>query len=117
MKFMILSVALMLGVISASAQRMQMSPAERAERLKDSLGLSAGQMKGVVQIYEEMDQQRKDLFSSGPTDRQSRMDAMRSIMDKGDTKIKALLTPAQKLKYEAMIKQRQERRFQRSRGD
>jgi len=101
----------------AHAQRMQMTAEQRTQRLKDSLGLSEDQAASVLKIYQDMDQQRKDLFSSESSDRDSRMQAMRSLMEKTDTKIEALLTPDQKTKYDAMKQQRQQMRPRRSQTD
>jgi len=101
------------SVSSALAQRRQFSPEERAKRLKDSLALNDDQVAKVVKIYQDVDQQRKDLFSAGSDDRQARMQAMRSLMDTTDVKIEALLTDTQKTKYEDMKKQRQERGMRR----
>jgi protein CpxP len=100
----------------ARAQRMQMTAEQRTQRLKDSLNLSEDQTASVLKIYQEMDQQRKELFSSDSSDRESRMQAMRSMMEKTDEKIEALLTPEQKTKYDVMKQQRQQRP-QRSRTD
>ena len=96
---------LLLGAGQANAQRMQMTPEQRTQRLKDSLALSDDQVKGIVKIYEDVDKQRKDL----PGDRQKRMEVMRALMDSSDVKIEAILTAPQEEKYEAIKKQRQER--------
>ena len=104
---------LMLASSSALAQRMQLSPEQRAKALKDSLTLSDEQLAKVVKIYQDADQKRKDAFSSGSDDRQARMQAMRSIMDTTDVKIEALLSDTQKSKYDDMKKQRQERGMRR----
>lgn len=103
----------MLASSSALAQRMQFSPEQRAKALKDSLALNDEQLAKVIKIYQETDQKRKEMFSSGSEDRQARMQAMRSLMDTTDVKIEGLLTDTQKSKYEDMKKQRQERGMRR----
>ncbi len=107
------------GMLASQAmgQGMRLSAEERTKALKDSLSLTAVQADSVLKIYKEMDKQRQELFSSGQGDRQSRMDAMRSLGDKTDAKIEAILTAAQKEKYEVMKKQRQERMQQFRRRD
>ena len=109
---MVAVVMAFIGIQPVFAQRMQMSPEQRAQRLKDSLSLKDDQAAGVLKIFQEMDQRRKDLFSSESSDRQSRMEAMRSLMDTTDARIEALLTAEQKTKYDAMKAQRLQRQQQ-----
>ena len=99
------------GTTSLLAQgwMMQATPEQRAERLKDSLSLSADQFARVLSIYQGTDQRRHDLFASESGDRQARMASMRSLMDSTDTRIDSVLTADQKVKYEAMKKARMER--------
>lgn len=101
--FMVLASSVTFG------QRMMRSPEERAKTLKDSLSLTDDQTAKVVKIYQEMDQQRKDLFESGSSDRQERMNSMRALNDSTDQKIEGLLTSVQKAKYEDLKKLRQQR--------
>lgn len=98
-----------LGASTGDAQRMQLTPEQRAQRLKDTLALNEDQYGKVLAIYQQMDKQRQELFSSGSDDRQARMQAMRSLADSTDAKIEVLLTPDQKTKYEDIKKQRMER--------
>lgn len=91
------------------AQGMRMSAEERTKLLKDSLSLTAVQADSVLKIYKGSDAERQKLFSSDQGDRQARMQAMRSVMEKTDSMIEALLTAEQKTKYEEMVKQRQAR--------
>jgi len=110
--YMSMLLAVFLGGLLASqamGQGMRLSPEERTKALKDSLSLNAVQADSVLKIYKETDKQRQELFSSGQGDRQARMDAMRSLGEKTDAKIEAILTAAQKEKYEVMKKQRQAR--------
>ena len=98
---------------SVWAQRMQVSPEERAKRLKDSLALNDDQLAKVVKIYQDVDKKRREIFDSGSDDRQAMMQSMRSLTDTTDVKIEALLTDTQKTKYGDMKKQRQERGMRR----
>jgi protein CpxP len=106
-----------LAVVYASpalAQGMRLSAEERTQRLKDSLGLSEEQVGKVTEIYKDADKQRQELFATGSEDRDARMAAMRSLSEKTDVKIEALLTPEQKTKYQEIVKQRQLRRAQQA---
>ncbi len=117
--FVIMMFLAAIGTVQGFGQRMMMrSPEERAKLLKDSLSLSDEQFGKVVKIYQDMDQQRKDMFESGSSDRQQRTQAMRDLTDKTDQKIDSLLTDTQKAKYDELKKQRQQRGpgFRRNRG-
>jgi hypothetical protein len=96
--------------LQAYAQRGQISPEQRTQRLTDSLHLTAAESLKVVQIYMEMDQERKTLLGSDAGDRDSRMEAMRNLMAKTDAKIEDVLTPDQKIKYQELKKFRRQRR-------
>jgi Spy/CpxP family protein refolding chaperone len=104
-----------LAGVSASpglAQGMRLSAEERTQRLKDTLSLNEEQAGKILAIYKDADKERQELFASGSEDRDARMAAMRSLSEKTDTKIEALLTPEQKTKYQELVKQRQMRRGQ-----
>jgi protein CpxP len=88
---------------------MRMSAEDRTKQLKDSLSLTTAQADSILKIFKDVDHQRQEMMSSGSGYRQARMEAMRSLMEKADTKIEALLTPDQKAKYEEIKKARQAR--------
>ena len=117
-RFTWIAALVMIGVFAsqATAQRMRMSAEERTKMLKDSLSLTAAQADSVLKIYKESDAEREKMFASGQGDRESRMQAMRSMMEKTDAKIEGLLTAEQKTKYEEMVKQRQARMQNMRRG-
>lgn len=106
----LIAILLLGGLISAgsaSAQRQMPTPQQRVDRLKDSLALADTQVTAILKIYQEADQARKKMFESSNTDdRDARMAAMRSLSEKTDTQIEALLSDTQKAKYEEMKKQR-----------
>lgn len=97
------------AAMQASAQRMMISPEEQTKRLTDSLSLSKDQSAKVLAIYQDVDKQRQEIFKSNSEDREAMRTAMRSVMDKTDTKIEALLTAKQKTKYEEMKATRMQR--------
>ena len=106
----VVSVLLLCGAtMQASAQRQMISPEEQTKRLTDSLSLNKDQSAKVLAIYQDMDKQRQEIFNSNSEDREAMRTAMRSLMDKTDTKIEALLTAKQKTKYEEMKATRMQR--------
>jgi len=117
---LLLFLALLFAGVSVSpvlAQRMRLSPEERTQQLKDTLGLNEEQAGKILAIYKDADKQRQQLFDTAPDDRDARMAAMRSLGEKTDAKIEALLTPEQKAKYQEIVKQRQQRRGMGPRRD
>jgi Spy/CpxP family protein refolding chaperone len=106
--FLVAAIAGLFGLAStpASAQFMRMSPEERAKILKDSLGLDSAQTVKVTAILTESQGQMRDAFQSGGGDRESMRDTMTKITAKTDSKIEAVLTKEQGVKYEAMKKNR-----------
>lgn len=106
------SMLMLLGVVTASAQRMErmqrmrMSPEDRAKVLADSLALDSTQTAQVVAIYKD----QQDAMQKVREDNQGDFDAMRAAMTdlrtKTEEKIKAVLNDTQKAKYEEMLKNR-----------
>lgn len=97
------------AALQASAQRQMMTPEEQTKRLTDSLSLSKDQSAKVLAIYQDLDKQRQEVFNSNSGDRETMRTTMRSLMDKTDTKIEALLTAKQKTKFEEMKATRMQR--------
>ncbi len=114
---LLLMVALLLGLCATSsfAQGLRMSAEDRTKMLKDSLSLTAVQADSVLKIYKMADKERQEVMSTAGEDRETRMTAMRKVMDKTDAKIEVLLTPEQKTKYDAMKKARAARMQQMQR--
>ncbi|HTY11071.1 MAG TPA: hypothetical protein VMF88_08360 [Bacteroidota bacterium] len=112
---LLFAVVLMAGVFTATASAqgmMRMSPEERVKALKDSLGLSDKQADQITVIFKDMGAKRQALMDS-VSDRDARRDAMMKMMKTTDDQIEAILTPAQKEKYEALKKAREEMMRQR----
>jgi protein CpxP len=101
-------VTLMGGVFTtnAAAQGMRMTPEERVKMLKDSLGLDDKQSDQIIVIFKDMGAKRQALMDS-VSDRDARRDAMMKMMQATDNQIEAILTPAQKDKYEELKKARE----------
>lgn len=132
MKKVLLIVVLFLGVFSfAQAQRgtgqrpsqtagarAQMSPAERIEnqvkQMKERLVLTDDQTVKVKDILTKYSENQRAAFkkakeSGQEVDREKMREEMKATMEKQNGEIKALLTAEQKAKYEAMMKEREER--------
>jgi Spy/CpxP family protein refolding chaperone len=91
-------------------QRMQMSPEQRTQRLKDSLALTDSQAVQLLAIFRENEVKRSELFDVNSGDREAMRESMRILARETDAKIEAILTPEQNEKYQVLKKQWQERR-------
>jgi Spy/CpxP family protein refolding chaperone len=114
------SVALLGAAILCStgfSQPKRMVPAERAERLKNELGLTDAQVAAVTKIFEESQQEMQKPSVNGGDDRQARRTAMKAMMDKTDSRIDSILTPDQKKKFASAKKKHQGKMPGRSRED
>lgn len=96
----------------------RMSPEERLERqvnnMKEKLGLSEEQTTKVTALLKANQEKQRAAFekareSGEQPDREKMRAQMQENMKKQDADIKALLTDEQKTKYDAMIKEREER--------
>jgi hypothetical protein len=107
------------SVLSAQGmgQRMRMSPEQQATVLKDSLGLDSAQTAKVTAIYKDQQDQMAKIRDTNQGDFQAMRDAMTGLRTKTEEKIKAVLTDAQKTKYEQMLKNRPMGRMGRGRGN
>jgi Spy/CpxP family protein refolding chaperone len=113
-RLLILTVAVfitgLLQVASAQRQGMGMrSPEEQVKMLKDSLSLTADQVKKLTKIVDASQKETQSKMGEFQGDR----DAMRAYMQmaraKSDSLIKAELTKDQVKKYEEIQKARQQR--------
>jgi Spy/CpxP family protein refolding chaperone len=91
-------------------QRMQMSPEQRTQSLKDSLALTDSQAVQLLAIFRENEVKRSELFDVNSGDREAMRESMRILARETDAKIEAILTPEQNEKYQVLKKQWQERR-------
>ncbi len=96
------------SVLSAQGmgQRMRMSPEQQATVLKDSLGLDSTQTAKITTIYKEQQDEIAKIRDANQGDFEAMRTAMTEMRTKTDNKIKAVLTDAQKTKYEEMLKNR-----------
>lgn len=108
---------------------MRMDPAERIERettrLKTELGLSDQQTADIKKLMTENMEARRAEFAKRRAemeeagedrpamDREKMMAEMRAQREKESAQIKALLNEEQKVKYDAMQKEREERMRER----
>lgn len=100
--------AVMITALS-NAQRMQgmrMSPEERAKMLTDSLALDSTQTAQVKAIFKDQQASMDKIREDSQGDRETMREAMMDLRKKTDDKIMAILTDAQKTKYQDMIKNR-----------
>ncbi|HMD13859.1 MAG TPA: hypothetical protein VKI62_04475 [Bacteroidota bacterium] len=103
-------VALMISLSSfiANAQRVQQTPQNRAQHLKESLSLTDEQTAQVQTIYENSQKEMSGLSDSLKGNGKSMRQARRDIMDKADKQIVQLLTDDQKTKFAELKKTRTE---------
>ena len=109
----IVKLALIVGVLTlmlataSFAQRMQrMTPEERAKVLTDSLALDSTQTAQVVTILKGQQDAMGKIREANQGDFDAMREAMTDLRKKTDDKIMAILTDAQKTKYQEMIKNR-----------
>jgi len=77
-----------------------MNPERRLEMMQQQLNLTADQSTAIKAIFEdERAKMEAARASTAPDDRRAKMMAMR---EEEKTKIEAVLTPEQKIKYEEM---------------
>jgi Spy/CpxP family protein refolding chaperone len=100
----------------AQAQRMRMSPEERAKALKDTLSLSDEQTAKITKIYETQQTEMRAKFEELQGDRDAMREAMQAMTAKTDSLIAAVLTKDQLVKYQEFQKQMRERMMQRRRN-
>ena len=107
---MVVMVGLMISLSSfvASAQRVQQTPTNRAQHLKESLSLTDEQTAQVQAIYENSQKEMSAVSDSLKGNGKSMRQARREIMDKADKQIEQLLTDDQKTKFAELKKKRTE---------
>ncbi|MDP9038390.1 MAG: hypothetical protein M3O02_03825 [Acidobacteriota bacterium] len=86
----------------------RMNPQTQVDAMTDQLGLTAEQQPKVLAILQESQKKMMEIRNSGgdPEEMRPKMMALREDQQ---TKIKAVLTDEQRVKYDAMIKAQQER--------
>ncbi len=109
-KLALVAGVLMATIVSVShAQRMQgmrMSPDERAKILADSLALDSTQTAQVSAIYADQQEQMGKIREEHQGDFEGMRGAMMDLRTKTDDKIMAILSDAQKTKFQELIKNR-----------
>ena len=85
--------------------------------LKTQLDLTDEQSKKIEQIIETTRQEMQDLRESSSGDWRENREQMLALRNKQNEQIEALLTDDQKVKWEVLKKERQDRLERRRRGD
>jgi protein CpxP len=94
----------------AQAQRMRMSPEDRAKALKDSLSLSNEQTAKIVKIYQAQQKEMSDKMAELQGDRDAMRQAFQEMTAKTNKEIEAVLTKDQLKKFQDLVKQQMEMR-------
>lgn len=107
---MVVMVGLMISLSSvvANAQRVQQTPQNRAQHLKESLSLTDEQTAQVQTIYENSQKEMSAVSDSLKGNGKSMRQARRDIMGKADKQIEQILTDDQKTKFAELKKTRTE---------
>ncbi|MDB6122948.1 MAG: hypothetical protein JWQ71_1941 [Pedosphaera sp.] len=79
------------------------------KKMAEELNLTDDQKEKLKPIMQEQGEKMKALRDDTSATREDKMAKMKEIRDAGATKIKAILTPEQTTKFEAMQKENQER--------
>jgi periplasmic protein CpxP/Spy len=87
----------------------RMSPKERVDKMSEQLNLTDAQKTKVEAILKEQGDKMKALRDDTSLSREDRGPKMREIMEDSSKKIKAVLTPEQQPKFDAMQKEMQDR--------
>jgi len=94
-----------------------MNPARRLEMMQKQLNLSPEQSTAVKAILDDEQAKMEALRSDTTTSREDRRSKMTGIHEAEKTKIEAVLTKDQNVKYEAMEARMRDRRQQGGGGD
>ncbi|HUL44977.1 MAG TPA: hypothetical protein VLY03_11555 [Bacteroidota bacterium] len=103
-----LSLVILTGMNTASAQRVRQTPQDRAQHLKDLLSLTDDQTASVQAIYEKADVDMKAAADSAKATGASMRNVMRGINARTNASINQLLTDDQKSKFAEFQKKRGE---------
>src|SRR5215469_15328215 len=88
---------------------MRMDPGQRADMLKQNLGLSDDQTAQVKTIYQDSQTKMESLRSNSSLSQDDRRSQMMDIRKAENDKVNALLTADQKTKYAALQEQMRSR--------
>jgi Spy/CpxP family protein refolding chaperone len=80
----------------------QRDPTEQAQHLKQALDLTQGQFNQVLAIFKDAGAQRQAITNDDSLSRNDIRAKSREIMNGSQAKIRALLTPEQQKKFDAM---------------
>ena len=116
-RLLLVSVLLLCAASVVWSQPMMRSPAERAKLLTERLALTEEQTIAVEIIFEERQKETTAAMDSLMGDREAMRTFMMGQAAKTDKEIEALLSDEQKTKYEALKKERRERRGGQRRGN
>ena len=89
-------------VPAARQRRVPRSPMEQAEFLRQALGLTSEQFDQVLAIYKDEAAQRQAIMSDESLSFDDRRAKTRGLMSGTQVKVRALFTPDQQKKFDAM---------------
>jgi Spy/CpxP family protein refolding chaperone len=100
------------GQGAATGERHARNPAGEARRLTRELGLTAEQEAKIRPILVDRQEKLQNVRAEAYTSPQDQMAKIHVIQEEAKKQIEAVLTDAQKQRYEQMLQQRQEQRQQ-----
>lgn len=86
----------------ATAQKKDKSPDDKKEKIKDELGLSADVAAKIKAIKTDYKTKEKAIEADTKLDKKAIKDKKKTLKEERETKILALLTPEQKVKYKEL---------------
>jgi hypothetical protein len=89
--------------------RMMMDPQAMVAHLDQELSLTSDQKTKITNILENTSKQSQALMSNNSGDKKANHEAMRQLHENTHAQIRAALNPDQQTKFDAMMKQQQER--------
>jgi Spy/CpxP family protein refolding chaperone len=93
-----------------------MNVERRLERMQKELGLTPDQSAQIKGIFDEGKGKMEELRANTALSQEDRRSKMMEMREHENAKIKAVLTPEQKVKYEAMEAKMRERMRDRGEG-
>lgn len=108
MRNLLLACCMIIGLTTVSQSQttpLVNSPAEKSKGLQKQLSLTDAQTKKVEAIYQESSQKFEKIKADAHGDNTKMLPAIKPLRTTTISKIKAVLTPQQAVKYDKLVKE------------
>jgi Spy/CpxP family protein refolding chaperone len=96
-----------------ATQRRHADPNRQLQFLSKRLNLSEDQQKQILPLLTQQQQQMQEIFSDSTLNRKDRFQKVRSVRERTEASMKAVLNDQQRHQYDQMLQQRRQRMEQR----